>query len=133
MKYGILFLIDNSDTGTKVLNKLQQLATKVEGRNPLEIEPGTNQIYEYYVLAGTEDRVELLVLLNAGVSQAIKDGYYENRLPGSVHSIEFSPDSLSRAEMERRGRIRAGELSFERIWIVDTNTNTSGNLINKFT
>jgi len=137
-KWAVALLIVNNPTGQALAQYNQrsnEIGARIEGVNCTAL-PGDDDC-EYFRLEGVvpDQRVVTFYAVNGGFSGPGRDILSNNHRFGNaaIGGIEFGVDQVLTVEqMKVRVRQRLGELGVDRVWWVEQQTDTSGDLVSKF-
>ncbi|MEW5797321.1 MAG: hypothetical protein AB1772_13330 [Candidatus Zixiibacteriota bacterium] len=133
-KYCIGLMIDGNNEFAKVDKIITNLNALMEGRD-IETYPDGSTFTPRYVLKGTEITVECHVIVNANVPDAVKrkiQGDGGNALHAS-QIMWLGGGNFSYEYMALRLTQHAKEHGCTKIWRTHINTDTTGDILVKFT
>jgi hypothetical protein len=136
-QYCIGLIIDGNDDFNRIVKKIDDINLLIiPGSDPGDVTtyPDGSTSVERYVLPGTNITVESLVLVNANVPDALKQkiqGDGGNALHASKITW-FGNGAVTYENMVKRLQAHATEDGCEKLWIIDAQTDLTGDLLSKF-
>jgi hypothetical protein len=133
MKYGIGFVIDNQTNSQRLRTRIAAAIGSTVVVTLTGVDAGTGETFEY-----TERRLVghpgILVDLGAAVNSKYTGSMRQEVRDQITYLIEFGPSTADYdiAEVRQRLYNLLREAGCDKVWLVDHDTDTSGDLLSKF-